>query len=157
MAIFSGKIIEAYYANPDNDTVEVIYNDGDKASNCYVPVDHENDLYKSLIKEYSSEQISQSTLNRNSLYAKQVRDLVNAQKSAIENKTNKTNIEDFANSIINFNSKNKFDLDTMFALKVRIFEEQKVKDSKDKELKSKIRTSKSPLDILHYYRELMNA
>ena len=45
----------------------------------------------------------------------------------------------------------------MFALKVRIFEEQKVKDSKDKELKSKIRTSKSPLDILHYYRELMNA
>ena len=23
MAIFSGKIIEAYYANPDNDTVEV--------------------------------------------------------------------------------------------------------------------------------------
>ena len=157
MAIFSGKIIEAYYANPDNDTVEVIYKEGNKALPCYVPVDHENDLYKSLIKEYSSEQISQSTLNRNSLYAKQVRDLVNAQKSAIVNKTNKTNIEDFANSIINFNSKNKFDLDTMFALKVRIFEEQKVKDSKDKELKSKIRTSKTPLDILHYYRELMNA
>ena len=157
MAIFSGKIIEAYYANPDNDTVEVIYNEGDKALLCYVPVDNENDLYKALIKEYSSEQISQSTLNRNKLYAKQVRDLVNAQKSAIENKTNKTNIEDFANSIINFDSKNKFDLDTMFALKVRIFEEQKVKDSEDKELKSKIRTSKNPLDILHYYRELMNA
>ena len=157
MAIFSGKIIEAYYANPDNDTVEVIYKDGNKASNCYVPVDHENNLYKSLIKEYSSELISQSTLNRNSLYVKQIRDLVNAQKSAIVNKTNKTNIEDFAKSIINFDSKNKFDLDTMFALKVRIFEEQKVKDSKDKELKSKIRTSKSPLDILHYYRELMNA
>ena len=157
MAIFSGKIIEAYYANPNNDTVEVIYKEGNKAYPCYVPVDYENDLYKSLIKEYSSEQISQSTLNRNSLYAKQIRDLVNAQKSAIVNKTNKTNIEDFAKSIINFDSKNKFDLDTMFALKVRIFEEQKVKDCKDKELKSKIRTSKNPLDILHYYRELMNA
>ena len=45
-------------------------------------IDHENDLYKSLIKEYSSEQISQSTLNRNKLYAKQVRDLVFAQKTA---------------------------------------------------------------------------
>ena len=45
MAFFSGKIIEAYYANPDNDTVEVIYNDGDKASNCYVPVDSENDFF----------------------------------------------------------------------------------------------------------------
>ena len=28
MAIFSGKIIEAYYANPDNNTVEVIYREG---------------------------------------------------------------------------------------------------------------------------------
>ena len=53
MAIFSGKIIEAYYANPDNDTVEVIYKEGNKALSCYVPVDHENDLYKSLVKEYS--------------------------------------------------------------------------------------------------------
>ena len=157
MAIFSGKIIEAYYANSNNDTVEVIYRENDKAVVFYVPVDHENQLYKDLVKEYNSELISQSTLNRNSLYAKQIRDLVNAQKSAIVNKTNKTNIEDFAKSIINFDSKNKFDLDTMFALKVRIFEEQKVKDSKNKELKSKIRTSKNPLDILHYYRELMNA
>ena len=31
MAIFSGKIIEAYFANSENDTIEVIYNDGDKA------------------------------------------------------------------------------------------------------------------------------
>ncbi len=30
MAIFSGKIIEAYYANPENDTVEVIYRENDK-------------------------------------------------------------------------------------------------------------------------------
>ena len=156
MAIFSGKIIEAYYANPDNDTVEVIYKDGDKASNCYVPVDHENDLYKSLIKEYSSELISQSTLNRNSLYAKQIRDLVNAQKSAIVNKTNKTNIEDFAKSIINFNGDIKEHLDVMFQLKVRIFEQDTIKKSSNKELKSKIRTSKTPLEILYYYKELMN-
>ena len=156
MAIFSGKIIEAYYANPDNDTVEVIYKEGDKASNCYVPVDHENDLYKSLIKEYSSEQISQSTLNRNKLYAKQVRDLVFAQKTALVNQKHKTNIEDFVNILINFNGDIKEHLDVMFQLKVRIFEQDTIKKSSNKELKSKIRTSKTPLEILYYYKELMN-
>jgi hypothetical protein len=156
MAIFSGKIIEAYYANPDNDTVEVIYNEGDKALLCYVPVDNENDLYKALIKEYSSEQISQSTLNRNKLYAKQVRDLVFAQKTALVNQKHKTNIEDFVNILINFNGDIKEHLDVMFQLKVRIFEQDTIKKSSNKELKSKIRTSKTPLEILYYYKELMN-
>ena len=156
MAIFSGKIIEAYYANPDNNTVEVIYREDDKALPCYVPVDNENDLYKSLIKEYSSEQISQSTLNRNKLYAKQVRDLVFAQKTALVNQKHKTNIEDFVNILINFNGDIKEHLDVMFQLKVRIFEQDTIKKSSNKELKSKIRTSKTPLEILYYYKELMN-
>ena len=156
MAIFSGKIIEAYYANPDNDTVEVIYKECNKALPCYVPVDNENDLYKALIKEYSSEQISQSTLNRNKLYAKQVRDLVFAQKTALVNQKHKTNIEDFVNILINFNGDIKEHLDVMFQLKVRIFEQDTIKKSSNKELKSKIRTSKTPLEILYYYKELMN-
>ena len=33
MAIFSGNIIEAYYANSENDAVEVIYKQGNKAIN----------------------------------------------------------------------------------------------------------------------------
>ena len=30
MAIFSGKVIEAYYTNSDSDTIEVIYKEGEK-------------------------------------------------------------------------------------------------------------------------------
>ena len=156
MAIFSGKIIEAYYANSENDTVEVIYKENDKAVVFYVPVDHENQLYKDLIKEYDSELISQSTLNRNKLYAKQVRDLVFAQKTALTNQKHKTNIEDFVNILIDFKSDNKEHLDVMFQLKVRIFEQDTIKKSSNKELKSKIRTSKTPLEILYYYKELIN-
>ena len=156
MAIFSGKIIEAYFANSENDTVEVIYRENNKAVVFYVPVDHENQLYKDLIKEYDSELISQSTLNRNKLYAKQVRDLVFAQKTALVNQKHKTNIEDFVNILINFNGDIKEHLDVMFQLKVRIFEQDTIKKSSNKELKSKIRTSKTPLEILYYYKELMN-
>ena len=156
MAIFSGKIIEAYYANSKNDTVEVIYRENDKAVVFYVPVNHENQLYKDLIKEYDSELISQSTLNRNKLYAKQVRDLVFAQKTALTNQKHKTNIEDFVNILLAFKGDNKEHLDVMFQLKVRIFEQDTIKKSSNKELKSKIRTSKTPLEILYYYKELIN-
>ena len=156
MAIFSGKIIEAYFANSENDTIEVIYNDGDKASNCYVPVDYENELYQNLIKEYSNEQITQSTLSRNKMYAKQIRDLAFAQKTAITNQKFKTNVEDFVNILLNYNSENKEHLDVMFQLKVRIFEQKHIKENTNKELKSKVRTAKSPLEILYYYKELTN-
>ena len=156
MAIFSGKIIEAYYSNADNDTIEVIYKEGTKAISFYVPVDIENDLYNQLIKEYSSEKISQSTLNRNQVYAKQIRDLVNAQKTAVVNKAQKTNIEDFTKGIIEFNSKDKLHLDIMFAFKVRIFELDQVKKSKNTELKTKIRKAKTPLEILKYFSEIVN-
>ena len=58
MAVFSGKIIEAYYTNADSDTIEVIYKEGKKAISFYLPVDYEHPNYHDLIKEYSSEEIS---------------------------------------------------------------------------------------------------
>ena len=156
MAIFSGNIIEAYYANSENDTVEVIYKQGEQAINHYLKVDFDNQDFKDLIEEYSSEKISQSTLNRNQVYAKQIRDLVNAQKSDVINKTHKTNIEDFTKSIIQFNDKDKLHLDIMFAIKVRIFELNQVKKSNNNDLKTKLRKSKTPLEILKYFSEIIN-
>tara|TARA_B100000214_G_scaffold368839_1_gene340989 strand:- start:7 stop:480 length:474 start_codon:yes stop_codon:yes gene_type:complete len=156
MAIFTGKILEAYYINTDNDTIEVIYKEGEKAIAFYLPVDYEDQNYKDLISEYSSEKISQSTLNRNAVYAKQIRDLVNAQKSAVVNKAHKTNIEDFTKGIIEFNNKNKLHLDIIFAFKVRIFELEKVKKSKNTDLKTKIRKARTPLEVLKYYNEIIN-
>jgi len=49
MAIFTGKIIEAYFANSENSAVEVIYNDGDKAINHYLAVDYNNQVFKDRI------------------------------------------------------------------------------------------------------------
>jgi len=53
MAIFSGKIIEAYYSNSENDTVEVIYKQGDKAINHYLKVDFKDQDFNDLIKNWS--------------------------------------------------------------------------------------------------------
>ena len=50
MAIFTGKIIEAYFANSDNSTVEVIYKDNGKAINHYLTVAYNNKDFIQLIK-----------------------------------------------------------------------------------------------------------
>src|SRR5210317_2200982 len=87
MAIFSGNIIEAYYANSDNDTIEVIYKQGEKAINHFLRVDYNNQDFKDLIKEYDTDKIAGSTIARNRNYARQLSELVNA---GIQSRTDKT-------------------------------------------------------------------
>ena len=63
MAIFSGKIIEAYYSDPNSTTIEVIYKEGEKAVNYYLKVNHSHSDFQDLIKEYDLEKISNLYVN----------------------------------------------------------------------------------------------
>ena len=103
MAIFSGNIIEAYYANSDNDTVEVIYKQGEQAINHFLKVDYNDQDFKDLIAEYDTDKIAGSTIARNRNYARQLSELVNAgiQSRTDKNEKVKVTIDDFIDSIIN--------------------------------------------------------
>ena len=104
MAIFSGNIIEAYYANENNDTVEVIYKQGEKAINHYLKVDYNDQDFKDLIKEYDTDRIAGSTIARNRNYARQLSELVDAgiRSKTDTNEKVKVTIDDFIDSLINF-------------------------------------------------------
>ena len=104
MAIFSGNIIEAYYANSDNDTIEVIYKQGEQAINHFLKVDYNDQDFKDLIAEYDTDKIAGSTIARNRNYARQLSELVDA---GIKSKTDtnekvRVTIDDFIDSLINF-------------------------------------------------------
>ena len=109
MAVFSGKIIEAYYANSENDCVEVIYKQGEKAINHFLKVDFNNQDFKDLIEEYDTDKIAGSTIARNRNYARQLSELVNAgiQSRTDKNEKVKVTIDDFIDTIINFDNKNE--------------------------------------------------
>lgn len=154
MAIFSGNIIEAYYANSENDTVEVIYKQGNKAINHYLKVDFNNQDFKDLIKEYDTDKIAESTIARNRNYAKQLSDLVDAGIKSKTDVKQKVSIEEFIDSMLNYNSSNKECAEMLFALKVKLFENDKVKNSTNKELKSKMRSSKNPIEAISLFKEL---
>lgn len=154
MAIFSGNIIEAYYANSDNDTIEVIYKQGEKAINHYLKVDYKNQDFKDLIEEYDTDKIAASTIARNRQYAKQLSDMVD---QGIKSKTDvkqRVSVEEYIDSMLNFNSSDKQSAEILFALKVKVFENDKVKSCNDKDLKSSLRSAKTPVDLISIFKKI---
>ena len=61
MAHFSGKIINAYYTNPEQDTVCVMWSDGKIAREHYVVVDENDAQFKELLEEWSYDSLDQAT------------------------------------------------------------------------------------------------
>ena len=154
MAVFSGKIIEAYYANSDNDCVEVIYKQDDKAINHYLKVDFNNQDFKDLIEEYDTDKIAASTIARKRQYAKQLSDMVD---QGIKSKTDvkqRVSVEEYIDSMLNFNSSDKQSAEILFALKVKVFENDKVKSCNDKDLKSSLRSAKTPVDLISIFKKI---
>ena len=156
MAIFSGNIIEAYYANSDNDTIEVIYKQGEQAINHFLKVDYNDQDFKDLIAEYDTDKIAGSTIARNRNYARQLSELVNAgiQSRTDKNETVKVTIDDFIDSIISFDNKNEQCNEILFALKVKLFENDIVKNSADKDTKSLLRSAKTPVEAIKLFDKL---
>ena len=156
MAIFSGNIIEAYYANSENDAVEVIYKQGNKAINHYIKVDFNNQDFKDLIAEYDTDKIAGSTIARNRNYARQLSEMVDMGIRAKTDKKDKVRatIDDFIDSLLDYKSANQQSAEMLFALKVKLFEHEKVKSCTDKELKSSLRSAKNPITAIKIFDKI---
>jgi len=153
MAIFSGKIIEAYYTDANNTTVEVIYKEGEKAINHYLSTDMSHPDFKDLIKEYPVTKIADTTISRNKEAYKQLNRVVEAKlKQKIEDKPMQ-NFDSVMEFVINYDPKKQ--AEQLFSLKLKIFEKDVVKDSNNNDIKTVIRQAKTPLDVLLAYREIL--
>ena len=153
MAIFSGKIIEAYYTDANNTTVEVIYKEGEKAINHYLSTDMSHPDFKDLIKEYPATKIADTTISRNKEAYKQLNRVVEAKlKQKIEDKPMQ-NFDSVMEFVINYDPKKQ--AEQLFSLKLKIFEKDVVKDSNNNDIKTVIRQAKTPLDVLLAYREIL--
>lgn len=157
MAIFSGKIIEAYYTNKEKNTIEVIYKDGEKAISHYLTYDPLHPDFQDLLKEYGSENLLNTTTNRLNGYRSQLKKVVSDyQQGAL--KVAEDEVKDlrnnFFNSLISFDSENQKHLEYLFTLKLKVFELDNVKISADQEKKDLIRNSKTILEVLTVLKDI---
>jgi len=154
MAEFSGNIIEAYYTNPEHNSIEIIFKKGEKAFNYHMNVNYDHPDFKEFIKEYSLEKVQQTTNQRLKNYKENVEKAIEkyknneyVSKTELE-QTKKKIVDDFINFLINFNENNKEQMDLLFNLKLKVFDLDKVKSSKNEEAKTKIRKSVNPYEVI---------
>ena len=166
---FCGRIIEAYYTNPELDTVCVTYRedeqltpDGEpRAYDYYMEVDETDARFQALLKEYSYETIQETTEERARVYRK---DFQNIVKEYIKENGLTSSLSDdrlvekaqkkLFDSIIDFDEQDVTHKERLFRLKLRIFESE-VAENANRNQKVKIRKASSPLEVLATYYDII--
>ena len=154
---FSGRIVEAYYNNAELDSVEIIWSDGKKNRSYHMAVDENDDQFQALLSEYSYESLDESTRMRNNAGRQVFRDAFHRyaeQNNMFGQGERSDNPEEFQGSLdllFEFDPENDEQKEALFKLKLKIFEEEKVKNSKSKVNKSAIRKAKSPIEAISVF------
>ena len=165
--LWSDKVTDFYYSNPESDTVAVLWTDPDDGvtREHYIKVDEEDGQWRDFVAEFSYEEINRRSDVRNENFREEFREAFRswAQREDVDfgdsNSTNK-----FEDVIINFISEfDNTDADQkeqLFKLKLNIFEQDVVKDSgsddKFKNAKTFIRKVDNPMDALLGYMVFTN-
>lgn len=153
MAIFSGKIIEAYYTDPDSTTVEVLYKDGTKAINHYLKADMGHPDFQDLISEYPLSRLADSTVERNKEALNQLNRVVEARMKSKMQASPMATFDSVIDFVFNYDSK-KYS-EELFDLKLKIFDKHIVKDFNGNEEKKRIRQATTPLEVLLAYKDII--
>ncbi len=149
MAIFSGKIIEASYTNEAKDTVEIVYKEGEKAVVYYIQINHNHPDTIDLIKEYSLDKVQETTTAKIKQYNDEIIEAnkLDLQKLTDELKVKANNFTNWYEFMFHFDKKNASHMNFLFELKLKMFDEQKVKQMPE-DKKNLIRDSLNPLEII---------
>jgi hypothetical protein len=176
---FCGRIIEAYYTNPNLDTVCVTYReeeeltpDGEpRAYDYYMEVDESDPRFQALLKEVSYEDLEKTTGDRNEAYHEQFRQIVRGYidregltGDLLDSGDTADRVMDEArlqlfDFIFNYNpesTKSRNDKEQFFRLKLYMFETE-VGQKASKKHKSDIRKSDNPLEAFVVFQKAAKA
>ena len=155
---FCGRIVEAYYSNPELNTVAVMWSDGERNREYYINVDEEDDQFNALLKEWSYESLDECTRNKNEATRQEFRDAFH--NYATENNLYQHGDPDIYKQeekqtsldiIFDFDPDNYQHKEELFKLKLKMFEQDAVKNSKAKTKKTAIRKAETPAEAISAY------
>jgi len=151
---WSDKITDYYYSNPELDTVAVLWTNPDDGlvREHYILVDEADEQWRDFAKEVSYEDIDKRTQVRHEEFREEFREAFNdyAQRNNIES-DHGVNQNDSLNIIFEFDHENEKHKDTLFKLKLKMFEQEVVKKSKKRTSKTDIRKAETPLEAIKAY------
>lgn len=126
-----------------------------------LPVDENDDQFKALLEHFTHDDIMEMTYsyNQNAERAFEEQAIAIAQKTGVLNMMDIEVVsEDFINKFVDVMFVDKIpeneEKEVLFKTKLRLFELEMVKNSKNRELKSKLRKAKSLKEIFAYMFEI---
>ena len=177
MAIFSDKIVDAYYSDPELKFIEILYEadevqkaEGIELLSHHLSVDEEDPQYNDLLKEWSLNQIDEATKARNEQYRDEFRIAfhnyatehglyqhgnVDTHNSILDKNFLKDTVLDQASIdiIFDFDPDNEVHKEQLFKLKLKMFEQTHVDESKSRKNKTELRKAETPLDAIVVYSQ----
>ena len=160
---FCGRIVEAYYSNPELDTVAIMWSDGDKNREYHVVVDEEDDQFQALLKEFDYDSIDECTRKKHEIHRQEFRNAFSNYASehnlyGYDDGRRLEEVQEIKNKldnsfywIFNFDPEDNEHKEELFKLKLKLFEQDVVKNSGARTKKTAIRTAKTPVEAIGAY------
>lgn len=143
--------VDAYFIDNERQTIEVQTKTEDKKSifTTIIPFDLNNLQYQTLNKVMSLDELHEATYNHHKkeseAFKQEVMRIAKEDGMIIDKETNNA---EFFPKLVKGIFENEDDEDHLFALKLALFEVDKIRDSENAELKSNIRKSKTKAEVL---------
>ena len=151
---FCGRIVEAYYTNPELDTVAIMWSDGEKNREYNVVVDEEDDQFQALLKEFDYNSLDECTRKKHEAHREEFRKAFNNYAS--RNSSRLEEQQSNFNLLFDFDPEDNNHKEQLFKLKLKMFEQDVVKNSKARTKKTALRTAKTPLETIEVYKSFIN-
>ena len=132
-----------------------MWSDGEKNREYHVVVDERDDQFKALLAEYSYESLDESTLAKNEINRQWWRDAFNAYAQTHEFTTPNEERQSNLSIIFDYDPEISEQKEGLFKLKLRMFEQDIVKNSKSKVAKVDIRKASTPIEAIIAYSKFI--
>ena len=164
--LWSDKITDYYYSNPELDTVAVMWTDPEDGlvREHYIKVDETDEQWRDFVAEVPYDKIDERTMVRNEEFREQFREAFrNYSETHVETEyVDRTKpFEDiFIDFVSTYNKEDSAQKEQLFKFKLKVFELDIVKNSKSddkfKNAKAFIRKAENPVDVLLGYMVFAN-
>ena len=152
------NLIGAYFIDNDRQNIEILTTSEDKKQiiPTIIPFDEKSESFKELTSVVSLDQIHENTYQKKKeeqkIFETKVMEIAKRDGLVVDDKRVDQNSFPIVIKAIFENGENE---DHLFALKLALFELPAIRDSKNDELKKKLRQSKNKIDTLKFAFEII--
>tara|TARA_Y100000004_G_scaffold168691_1_gene202306 strand:+ start:515 stop:1006 length:492 start_codon:yes stop_codon:yes gene_type:complete len=144
------NLITAYFIDNDRENIEMMLRSEDKKSvfSEITPFDEDNEQYKILTKFISLDEIHENTYQKKKDERREFEEEVIRIAKRDGLISDSINNEEYFTNMLKVIVKDESNEDQLFALKLALFEVDKIRDSQNTEIKKKIRAGSKKSEVL---------